>query len=73
MDLSHYLNSAELLSCTGTVTHRLTLQPDGNVEIEIGAVRALVNPSTRAVLRPRGYSVLQEVMDHTAVLARTVT
>jgi|GEM_PF-686644 len=71
MDLSHYLSSAELLSCNGSVTHRLTLLPDGNVEIEIGNVNALVNPTTRTVLRPRGYSVPEQVMDHAATLART--
>ena len=71
MDLSNYLNSAELLSCTGSVTHRLMLLPDGNVEVEIGAVKALVNPSTRTVLRPRGYSLPEQVMDHATMLART--
>jgi hypothetical protein len=29
MDLSEYLDSTSLLSCTGSVTHRLTLLPNG--------------------------------------------
>jgi hypothetical protein len=71
MDLSPYLDSAELLSCTGVVTHRLTLLVDGNVEVEIGTVTALVNPASRIVLRPRGYKIPDEVMSHAATLART--
>ena len=71
MDLSNYLEQTALLSCTGAVTHQLTLLPDGNVEIEIGNVTALVNPRTRAVLRPRGYRVPDQVLDHAATLART--
>lgn len=72
MDLSPYLNSAELLSCTGSVTHRLTLLPNGQVEVEMGAVTALVDPSTRTVLRPRGYHVPDQVLDHAATLARSI-
>lgn len=71
MELSQYLNSAELLSCTGSVTHRLTLLPNGHVEVEMGAVTAVVDPSTRTVLRPRGYRVADQVLDHAATLART--
>jgi len=72
MDLSDYLNSAELLSCTGAITHRLTLLPNGNVEVVVGNITALVNPATRLVLRPRGYRIPEQVMDHVATLARTV-
>jgi len=72
MDLSQHLHSAELLSCTGSVTHRLTLLPDGNVEVEAGSVKALVNPATRTILRPRGYHLPDQVMDHAATLARDV-
>lgn len=71
MDLSNYLDSTSLLSCTGQVTHELTLLPDGNVEIRNGGVVALVNPATRTVIRPRGYAVPDQVMDHAATLART--
>lgn len=71
MDLSRYLDSASLLSCTGDVTHHLTLLPDGKVEITIGTVNALVDPTTRTVIRPRGYHVPDQVMDHAATLART--
>jgi len=71
MDLSPYLDSTSLLSCTGQVTHQLTLLPDGNVEIEYGNVKSLVNPATRTVLRPRGYHVPEQIMDHAATLART--
>ena len=70
MDLSDYLDSTSLLSCTGQVTHELTLLPDGNVEIQIGSVTALVNPTTRTVLRPKGYRVPDQVMDHASTLAR---
>ena len=52
MDLSEYLDSTSLLSCTGSVTHRLALLPNGNVEIKIGAVTALVDPTTRTVIAP---------------------
>ncbi|MFT4988061.1 MAG: hypothetical protein ACI9BK_000831 [Acidimicrobiales bacterium] len=71
MDLSEYLDSTSLLSCTGSVTHRLTLLPNGNVEIEIGAVTALVDPTTRTVIRPRGFTIPDQVLDHAATLART--
>ena len=71
MDLSDYLDSTSLLSCTGAVTHRLTLLPNGNVEIEIGTVTALVDPTTRTVIRPRGYRVPDQLLDHAATLART--
>ena len=71
MDLSQYLDSAALLSCTGEVTHTLTLLPDGNVEVEMGSVTALVNPERRVVLRPPGFRVPDQVMDHAATLART--
>lgn len=71
MDISNYLDSTVLLSCTGTVTHELTLMPNGQVEIEIGSVTALVDPATRTVVRPRGFNVPDQIMDHAATLART--
>ena len=71
MDLSQYLDTVELLSCSGSVTHRLTLLPNGQVEVEIGAITALVNPATKSVLRPLGYTVPDHVLDHAATLART--
>lgn len=73
MDISDYLASTMLLSCTGTVTHELTLLPNGQVEIEMGSVTALVDPATRTVIRPRGFQVPDQVMDHAATLARTST
>lgn len=70
MELSHYLHTAGLLSCTGEVTHQLTLLPNGHVQIEIGSVTAVVDPATQSVLRPRGYVIPAEVMNHAATLAR---
>jgi len=69
--MSDYLASTSLLSCTGAITHELTLLPNGQVEIEIGTVTALVDPTTRTVIRPRGFRVPDQVMDHAATLART--
>ena len=73
MDLSDYLDSATLLSCTGSVTHELVLLPNGHVQIDMGTVKAVVNPATRTVLRPRGVRVPDQVMDHAATLARNRT
>lgn len=70
MDLSKYLDTTELMSCTGTVTHRLTLLANGDVEVEIGAVTAVVDPRSRTVLRPRGFHVPEQIMDHASTLAR---
>ena len=71
MDLSDYLDSTTLLSCTGAASHRLTLLPNGQVEIDTGAVKALVDPSTRTVVRPRGFRLPDQIMDHAVTLART--
>ena len=70
MDLSKYLVSSQLLDCSGRVTHTLTLLPDGNVEVEMGATTAVVDPRARSVVRPVGVHVPGDVFDKAAVLAR---
>lgn len=69
MDISDYLESMTLLTCTGTTSHRLTLLPSGHVEVDTGAVKAIVDPATKTVLRPRGCQLPDQVMDHAAALA----
>lgn len=71
MDLSDYLDTTTLLSCTGAASHRLTLLPNGQVEVDTGAVKAIVDPATRTVVRPRGFHLADQVIDHAAALART--
>ena len=71
MELSHYLNSAELLGCHGEVTHRLLLLPDGNVQVQIGSITAVIDPTRRKVMTPVGYQVPDQVLDYACTLART--
>ena len=68
MDMSDYLVTSELLDCAGRTTHRLTLQFDGTVEVEMGQVVAVVDPLTRAVLRPTGVRLPDQVLDEALVL-----
>ncbi len=68
MNLDDYLDSVELIDCSGQVTHRLTLLVDGRVRVRVGEVDAIVDPSTRAVLPPsrqlgRGEYGHQQVLD----------
>ena len=49
MNLDDYLESVELIDCTGQITHRLVLLIDGRVRVEIGAATSIVDPSTRRV------------------------
>lgn len=51
MNLDDYLEQMTLISCTGQVTHRLTLQIDGTVKVAVGQVEVVVDPATRQ-LRP---------------------
>ena len=51
MDLDDYLEQVTLMDCSGQVTHRLTLQIDGTVKVQIGQLEVVVDPSTRE-LRP---------------------
>lgn len=70
MDLSKYLVSTQLMDCTGRVTHTLTLLPDGMVEVVMGSLTVVVDPSSRSVVRPVGVRVGDEVFDQASVLAR---
>ena len=70
MDLSKHLASTQSMDCTGRVTHRLTLLPDGTVEVDMGAVTAVVNPATKTVIRPVGFTVPGHVLDQAGALAR---
>ena len=64
MDISEYLVTSELLDCAGRTTHRLTLQFDGTVEVAMGQVVAVVDPRTRAVLKPMGVRLPAQVLLH---------
>jgi hypothetical protein len=70
MDLSGFLASSQLVDCTGQVTHTLTLLPDGMVEVAMGSVTAIVNPTTRSVVRPIGFRVPDQIFDQAGILAR---
>ena len=70
MDLSSYLASTQLWDCQGNVTHTLTLLPDGNVEVKMGSVKAVVDPTRRVVVRPSGFVVPDEVFRYAGLLAR---
>lgn len=53
MDLGQYLETVDLIDCTGQVTHTLTLQIDGTVEIAFaGGRRAVADPATRTCTTP---------------------
>jgi hypothetical protein len=75
VNLDDYLEQTTLVSCTGQVTHRLTLQIDGTVKVEVGQVEVVVDPSTRQ-LRPaslqlgRGEYGHDQVLDLACSLAR---
>ncbi len=68
----HGLLSSALLDCHGHVTHRLTLLPDGKVQISTTALEIIVDPTTRVVLRPRGAHVPEQVMSCAVTLASEV-
>ena len=75
MDLDDYLDSIDLIDCTGSVTHRLTLLIDGFVRVRMGAVEAIVDPAHRAVSPPdrrlgRGEYGHDQVIDLAVTLAR---
>ena len=57
------LATASLLDCQGRVSHRLTLEPDGTVRVEItsSGVVARVDPDRRVVLTP-GVSLPESVI-----------
>ena len=63
------LARSQLIDCNGRVTHTLTLLPDGTVEVVAGAVRAIIDPSRKVVLRPAGVRFGDQVMSHAATLA----
>ncbi len=44
MNFDSYLESVELIDCTGQITHRLVLLIDGRVRVEIGAATSIVDP-----------------------------
>lgn len=50
MNLDDYLDTVELIDCSGQVTHRLTLLVDGRVRVRTGGVEAIVDPASRSVL-----------------------
>ena len=66
------LHASSLLDCHGRVTHRLTLLPDGTVQVQSGAVEVIVDPVRRMVLRPRGASLPEQVLAHAVTLASEV-
>ena len=70
MDMSKYLATTQLWDCQGNVTHTLTLLPDGNVEVKMGSIKAVLDPARRTVLRPSGYAVSDEVFQYASILAR---
>ena len=48
-----WMERAELLDCTGKVSHTLTLLLDGTVEVRFASgVRAIVDPVRRCCLTP---------------------
>ena len=51
MDLDAYLETVVLVDCAGQATHRLTLQLDGTVKVQMGQIDVIVDPKTRE-LRP---------------------
>ncbi len=62
------LASVQLLDCTGSCTHTLTLRVDGTVEVRFRAGHAaLVDPAARRVLTP-GVSVHRDLLDAAAGL-----
>lgn len=52
MDIDKYLETIELIDCSGQVTHKLTLQIDGRVKVTAGAVSATVDPTARLAEPP---------------------
>lgn len=53
MDLDQYLETVDVIDCTGQVTHTLTLQIDGTVEIAFASGRrATADPATRSCTTP---------------------
>lgn len=53
MDLDSYLQTTDLLDCSGHVTHRLTLLLDGTVQVTFaGGHRAVADPRTQTCLTP---------------------
>ena len=61
-----YLTTATLIDCTGQVSHRLTLQFDGLVQIDFAHGRMVtVDPRTRTVLTP-GAHIDDALMDQAA-------
>lgn len=74
MNLDEYLDSVELIDCSGQVTHRLTLLVDGRVRVRVGDVEAVIDPVSRAVVPPsrqlgRGEYGHLQVIDMACVLA----
>jgi hypothetical protein len=63
------LLSSAMLDCHGRITHRLTVLPDGRVQIVASGLELLVDPVTRVVLRPRGAHVDDQVMSCAVALA----
>lgn len=70
MDLSKYLASTQLMDCNGQITHTFTLLPDGNVEVVMGSLTAVVDPIARVVTRPAGVTLPAQVFDQALVLRR---
>ena len=52
MNLDAYLHSTQLMDCQGRVSHTLTVMPDGNVRIRVGARGASADPRHRPVPPP---------------------
>ncbi len=70
MDIAGHLASTQMLDCTGQVTHTLTLLPDGMVEVETASVTAIVDPTSKIIMRPPGVVLPEQVLDQAAILAR---
>ena len=63
------LLSSALLDSHGRVTHRLTVLPDGRVQVVTSGLEMLVDPATRVVLRPCGAHLPDQVMSCAVALA----
>ena len=50
MRLEDYLQSVQLMDCTGRTTHTLTLMLDGRVSVRVGAVEVVVDPVARVAM-----------------------
>jgi hypothetical protein len=62
------LATAQLLDCSGQVSHTFVLDPDGTVRVELRDGRVVrVDPAARAVLTP-GVHLPQAVVDHACQL-----